>query len=370
MVIYLVQLAIILLLSLVFHPESSDKGKRWFVFLSFILLTFVSGMRGFSVGVDTHSYVSYFLRAGNYTLTNTRFEAGFVIYLKILRFFTNEPGVLLFISSIICVGSVCYFIYKFSKKPAVSLLLYIMLGQYFSQMNIMRQALAVSFSMFAFALVLNESVEKKYKIPRIIASVVLLIIAQSFHNMAIVLFVPWIILIRKSGKENEYKHTIQHTVLITILIAVATFFGYTLFLQLSSLVFSRYTDFYYSSEWGQANYFGSLFNALISVAFMLVGAVALRGRILTKMQRFAAIMLGFNVIFIVLSMRMEVWGRVASSFGVYTALIWVPEFLDVIENRNNLIIVEGTVMAGSFLYMMVILIYRPEWWGVVPYVIG
>ena len=146
MVIYLVQLAIILLLSLVFHPESSDKGKRWFVFLSFILLTFVSGMRGFSVGVDTHSYVSYFLRAGNYTLTNTRFEAGFVIYLKILRFFTNEPGVLLFISSIICVGSVCYFIYKFSKKPAVSLLLYIMLGQYFSQMNIMRQALAMSFS--------------------------------------------------------------------------------------------------------------------------------------------------------------------------------------------------------------------------------
>jgi len=80
-------------------------------------------------------------------------------------------------------------------------------------------------------------------------------------------------------------------------------------------------------------------------------------------------MLGMAILFQVLSMRMEIWGRVSGLFGIYIYLVWVPEFINEIRLASNRRIVETAVVGSSFIYMLIVLVFRPEWTLVVPYVI-
>ena len=370
MTIYIIILIIIFIMGAIFRPERKEKGKVWFIILSFILLTFVSGMRAYSVGADTTVYVRLYNIIAEADIGKLRYEYLFCVYLKILRFFSSDPRLMLFVSSIICIGSYCYFAYRFSKNTLISMVLYITLSQYFSQMNIIRQAIAMSFIMLSFSIVLDSSLLKKHKIIKSVISALLIIVAMGFHTVSVIAFVPWIIILRHSDDSREYKYSMQYVVLLTVLLCVAVFFGYSLIMRISSALFTQKSDFYFNSKWGDANYFGSLINGLVNASFFAVGSIAFRGRVLTKLQRFGAIMLGMTLIFNVLSMRMEFWGRIASLFGVYTALIWVPEFLSVIENKSNVLIIKSAIIVLTFLEMLTILVLRPEWSGVVPYVFG
>lgn len=95
-------------------------------------------------------------------ILNTRIEMGFMTYLKILHGISDDPGIMLFTSSIICVGPACLFTYQFSKNCVMSMMLYILMGSYFGQMNTMRQAIALSISEVAFMLVIsNRGVRRK-----------------------------------------------------------------------------------------------------------------------------------------------------------------------------------------------------------------
>ena len=46
MTIYLMQVFLILVMSAGFHPADSERGRKTFLFLSFALLTVVSGIMG------------------------------------------------------------------------------------------------------------------------------------------------------------------------------------------------------------------------------------------------------------------------------------------------------------------------------------
>lgn len=156
MTIYLVQVFTIGFLGLLIHPNMSQRRKREFLFLVFLLLTIISGIRAYSVGADTRNYVNMFNNTDYIGILNTRIEMGFMTYLKILHGISDDPGIMLFTSSIICVGSACLFTYQFSKNCVMSMMLYILMGSYFGQMNTMRQAIALSISEVAFMLVISN----------------------------------------------------------------------------------------------------------------------------------------------------------------------------------------------------------------------
>ena len=368
MTIYIVQVFIIILMSIGFHPATNERGKRWFLFLSFVLLTLISGIRGYTVGADTKVYIRWYESIDHIAINNGRFEAGFTIFMKMLHKISANPSFLLLISSIVCIGTFCIFANRHSKKPTISVLLYILLGAYFSQMNTMRQSLALSITMWSFMLVLDDRENELHHFRRTIISFLLILVAASFHTIAIVAFMPWLFLIKQGQNEEETKLSIQSAVIGTLLLATVAFMAYTIFMQLVIAVLPGYTNYFYGT-WSDSNYFASLFNTLISVVFLTIGGIFLRGRNLTNAQRFSVIMLGFSIVFQSLSMRMEIWGRVAGLFGVYIYLMWVPEFINEIRLTSNRRIIETAVVGFSFIYMLVVLVFRPEWTMVVPYVI-
>ena len=370
MTIYLLQVFTILLLSAGIHPRTSEKKKKLFLILIFLVLTVVSGIRGYRVGADTPIYVALFNNIDYISASNVRFEPGFIIYAKLLHRLSTNPSILLFTSSAICIGSVCYFIFRYSKSPTISVLLYVLLGSYFSQMNVMRQALAMSISMWGFLLILDE--KNQYGIRRLwsqIASVTFILLAMSFHTPSVVMMIPWVLLFRQGEVEEESKLTMQYAIARVALLSTIVFLGYSVVMHATTLFFPKYVSYFYS-EWSDSNYNAALFNTLIDIVFFSLWTVSLQKKRLTHLQRFSAIMVGFSIIFHVLSMRMEIWGRIAGYFSIYTYLIWTPETLSEFKLRTNRRLIRTAIVTLSLLYMIIVLVFRPEWSMVVPYEIA
>lgn len=367
MFIYIAQLISILLLSAWLHPNISKKRNRIFTFLSFIILIVVSGFRGYAVGSDTKVYVLLYNNIDILPLINSRFESGFMLYLKTLHYFSKDPGFLLIVSSFICIGTVCYFTYHFSKKPTISILLYVLLGAYFFQMSGMRQALSLSITMWSFIVILDDSRYEEYRIWRIVISLLIILLATSFHTAAVVAFMPWFFLIRQGVNEDSSKLTMHNAIFNTLILAIFVYVGYSIIMMITARFFPFYASYFFGT-WSDPNYFASLLHTLMSLTFMSAGALVFRGKRITNIQRFAVIMLGFAIVFQVLSMRMEIWSRVSGFFNIYVSLLWVPEFLNEIHLRKNRIVTELAIVSFAFAYMLIILIFRPEWTRVVPYV--
>lgn len=155
--IYWLLVAFVFFVGVLVQPHLSKQRAKIYLWIVFIMLLMVSGFRAFSVGADTKEYVKFFYNINNLNLMKGRYEIGFLRYVEMLHKVSTDPGVLLIVSSAICIGSACIFTYKFSKNPILSMMLYVLLGSYFSQMNVMRQAIALSLMEVSFMVLLKNN---------------------------------------------------------------------------------------------------------------------------------------------------------------------------------------------------------------------
>lgn len=361
--IYWILVALVFLVAVPIQPHLSKEGAKIYLVIVFAMLFIVSGFRAFSVGADTKEYVKVFYNIGNLQLMKGRYEIGFLRYVELLHKISTNPGILLMVSSAICVGTACVFTYEFSKNPIISMMLYILLGAYFSQMNVMRQAIALSFIEVSFMVLLKNS---EGGVQRVI-SALLILLAATFHTVAIVGVIPWVLVVRSNSEQEEYNYLTAGKMLKnTTWIAGIAFVAYSIIMAVVTKLLPQYAH-YFRGEWSDANYNASLFATLIQLSFAVVGAIVFGDMKLNKNQRFAAIMLSLAIIFDVLSMRMEIWGRIAGMFGIYTYLLWVPEFTSEICSAKNRVILNIAIVLFSAAYMLIVLMFRPEWTLVVPY---
>ena len=156
--IYWILVALIFVTGVLIQPHLSKSRAKTYLLIVFAMLLIVSGLRAFSVGADTKEYVKIFYNISNLNLMKGRYEIAFLRYVEILHHISEDAGILLIASSVICIGMACIFTYKFSKNPILSMMLYILLGSYFSQMNVMRQAIALSLMEVSFMILLKNNV--------------------------------------------------------------------------------------------------------------------------------------------------------------------------------------------------------------------
>lgn len=180
-------------------------------------------------------------------------------------------------------------------------------------------------------------------------------------------FIPWILIVYSEAKIDEYSSfTAGKMLKNTLIIAGISFILYSVIMALTIKILPQYAG-YFKGEWSDSNYNASLFNTLIQLVFAVVGVIVFRNEELNKNQKFAAIMLSLTIILDVLSMRMEIWGRIAGMFGIYTYLLWVPEVASEIYSAKNRVILNTAIILFSAAYMLIVLVFRPEWTLVVPY---
>ena len=360
MVIYVIQVLILLFFGNVKFSKNKESTKRIYVLLAFFLLTVVSGLRDFTVGIDTITYVRLFENADLMNVFSTRYEVGFIYYCRLLHLISANPHFFLLVSSAICIGTICVFVFRYSKNPSLSFLLYLMMGSYFGQMNTIRQSIAIAITMWAF-MVLLRGINKK----NIIIAGLLVFAATLFHYIAILSYIPLIVYLILKRTHPTAKQVLMRS----FTLAIIAFIGYALIIRIISLFFPQYSH-YLGGAWSDSNYLASLLNTLVAITFASVGAYVLKRRELTSEQLFAIIACGATIVLYTLSMRMEFWGRAASMFGVYIYLLWAPEFVSEASIKGNRYVLYIMISMLSLAYMLITLILRPEWSGVVPYIWG
>lgn len=156
------------------------RRKHVFLFISFLCLFLLSGLRRYDVGTDTAQFISSYEMYAQYGLEvvnfNQIYEPGYMLYMWALSRISANPRLLLLISAAITNLSIICFIGKYSKDHFLSCLIYILSCQFLVSMCMLRQFLAISIALFGFKFLLK----KKY-----FKFALVMLISASFHYFSL-----------------------------------------------------------------------------------------------------------------------------------------------------------------------------------------
>ena len=260
----LTYLSLYLVLTVVFLLSSGNqkiKTTGWL--FSVIALVLIIGLRGVDIGDDTKEYISSFEQ------NRFRETVSYELTWKYICIFVKDilgGGIqwVLIIYSTITVIPITIVCRKKSPYPYLSLLLFIILGYAFHSMNIMRQAVAISYSL----LLLYEIEEKHY-----MGAAISFAIAVLFHSSALVI-VP---LLLCAYGFKKIPLNIQ-----LILLFVSLLIGSLFYAKINSLAglltYEKYQNYQYYSDNRGAN----ISNLLIMNTVKTLIAILLLSRAKTK----------------------------------------------------------------------------------------
>lgn len=352
MLVYILLLAFIILGNFFF--EKRKNGEKIYLILTFLILTLISGLRNYTVGVDTVVYVNFFENLKNISFQNLnllRYEYGFSLFCKVISIITDDYHVFLFLVSAFINFSVVHFINNNSRNKFLSLLMFVLCNYYFSYMNIMRQALAISIVLFSL-----EFLKKN----KLLQFTILVILASQFHFSAIICLVLIFL--------NKFEFSRRHLPVITLLSILAFVYGNTVFAFFASL--SPRLSSYIGTDYSSNNYFGALFEALIIVVQMLFGFVVEKSRYKKEDKQHRQLFINGGIeiatIISILTMKATIFNRFLPYFSIFT-IIWTPNALENINDKKNKGYFSFITVFMFFLYFIVICKYRPEWYGTIPY---
>lgn len=159
-------------------------NKKIFCRCAMIWIIFLTGLRSQYMGIEDvwTNYVPMFNRICNQTFTAVieygYRDAGFALVSKIISLFSNNYQVWLFLCSVPCIVGFCKLIEKKADDPLASFCGFFALGYFGYNTFLIRQSIALGFSILAY-LAYEESKMKK--------AIVLISIASVFHATSLIL---------------------------------------------------------------------------------------------------------------------------------------------------------------------------------------
>ena len=344
----------LLLLMIIFIIFKISKNKNRALVFSFLLIAIVASLRKYTVGVDTKQFYDMFDYIHNdlsWNYHNFRYEPGFYYLCKLLSKISSNAQILIIVSSVFINFSVYRFIKNNSPDFQLSTILYIIMLFFFSTMNIMRQALALSILLYGF----DFLKEKKY-----FKYIITVFIAGLFHTVSF----AGLLLLFFSILPNK-----KIVYIIEIFLAAITFIFYEQFFKL--LTFGFGYESYATSKYGVSNYFGALIAAieiLLIIIFLVLASYKKGKKINSSSMKLLTITSILYIWFEFLVVRMNIFNRVAGLFGIYT-IIFIPLLLEHMKeyNKDNYFISKSICCILLFASFLIISIFRPEWHGVIPY---
>ena len=190
------------------------------------------------------------------------------------------------------------------------------------------------------------------------------LLASSFHSSAILFLICPLI---KKVRYNKY------TYIITILISIIFFiFFKSVFLGITEMM-GKYGSYIDSKEFGVSNYFGAFFQFLLTFViytFCHFKYVKQRNIIKTEKYNITKInltLLSLDVICQIMAMKMNIIGRMHQYFWIYS-IILIPNIVCNQKNAKKRLMLYIGITFLSFIYWLIIAIYRPEWDGAIPYI--
>ena len=181
----------------------SKKGYRWMVLSFYFLLGIVIGLRNENIGVDTPAYYEAYNATVNMSLIQSTFlahmEIGYVFCTKICQYIGLNYFQFQLCYSLIMMLLFGNFIIKNTNHPYFATTVFLGAGFFAPTYNIIRQMMAIAICANAWPYIKN----KQY-----IRSIIIIIIAASFHMTAILFSVAIILYIFRKKIIMRYGFTL------------------------------------------------------------------------------------------------------------------------------------------------------------------
>lgn len=332
---------------------SIKKRNVIFAIILFLQLFIPAGLRNIEILNDTQTYADHFQMINPQSIFQInpieRFEAGYqvfenFVFLKI----SHETVMLLIISSFIIQLSYIIFFFKYSNALWFTVFLYFGLTHYFFVVSGIRQGLAIGIYNFAVIFLIN----KRW----IIYSLITLLAAQ-FHSSAyLLLLIPlidWIKLTRK-------------TLFIYLGVILACFLFLESILDAFFSFFPTYGIDYMEKERISESKTGIY---LILITYLIGLIIILRNfdfKQHTHIQKIMFIFYLALIMFLVLSIKISILVRFTHYFIPFS-IVMLSNSCSEIKSKINRFVVYLFWVLFLTVQMYVILLYRPEWFTIVPY---
>lgn len=333
MSVYLVLYILIGLVGItVLSDKNSSAKKRFFLWVSFLLMSLVIGLRSNSVGEDTDHYLLVF-RCSNdiswldlfrngirtpyhtdqYGYTDT-IESGYIALCKIINWFTsNEQMYLIIIAGITCL-LFAKFIYDNSKDVLFSTYVFLCESIFMYSFNGMRQALAMAIGIHMYTFLKEK---------KLLKAVAIVIAAMLIHNSAVILFVLFPIMMIKSRNEKRY-----FKYLAVLALSIPLFI--LLLRNIIGIIFPRYASYFLYNYWE---------NSLGGVAVLwILEIVLILAMYILKFSRQESFVLSICVLLYlgleIAAFQISALGRLALYFRAFLVLFF-PNAMQYFSKRTG-----------------------------------
>lgn len=355
MLVYLSILAMIPIMALIMKPSQSRAMRLLYVWIVFGALAILAMFRGYTVGVDTNQFVSVYQNIGlnpSFSLDEYRYEPGFTLLCRFLNGISPEPQLLLVVTGAFILFAVGYTVYRLSNDVALSAFMFVAMTTYCTYLNVMRQAVAVGFVLLGYNLYIKHNW---------IGAIAFFYIATLFHSSA------WVVLVAMALTFVSFtKKTLVAYLLVT---AVMFVFSNQVTSILATLMGK---ERFYSPGHSGTNYYGALiiliFTAtIVFMCFFYMGVDSDEETNSVKPILYRHILMLW-LMFVAMGVKVEVMVRFSYYFGIMSICI-VPYALLNAKGKERYWV--KMLFCGVCLsYFLIVEICRPEWHGVVPYVMN
>lgn len=333
-----------------FIKKKYGKSQIVFVFLMVLItaqMCALLALRSVEIGIDTRAYLNRFNRYKLLTLSkifrDDFQEHGYSLLIKIIAVVYDNFNFFLTCVSLITIPLVVVSVAKLSKKPFLSLLIFIAFDYYASYFCLIRQSIAYSLCILSFLCIQNKKPVK---------FVLLVLLAAQFHKSAYI-FLPayWI----ANVKMNKYA-------LITLCMAFAAVFVF------KSKLYGLIEHGFYSTVdniYGERNTgaFTLLVRQFVIAAAMLFFAGKNEFKCISNYNRFTMLVCTGAILTIFATIGSN--AQRAANYYCMFLIFGIPELLDSLDDSMVKRVVSITVIAGV-LAMFVYSIINDEY-SIMPY---
>lgn len=346
MIVYVILIVAILIFGMLFEKNN----KKVYSIIMMILFTLIAGLRHYTIGNDTIPYLNGFnniLISGYNAFSTSRFEKGYILLNLIIGKFTNNFTVMLIICSLIINIFICNFIRSNSKSMCISFLLFFFCRFFFSEMNIVRQYIALGIFLYSFKYIENRKM-LKYLICNFIAI--------TFHYSAIFLIPIYYIYNMKLDRKKIF--------FLSTIALIVNYLFYGILVKVTILL-GKYQN--YVNEFYNSNKAGSIIAFIMySVIFIFLLEILKKNKEVTKRDNFF-----YNCSFILvlvsfLSIRLSILSRVTEYLSILM-IVQIPNFIKYIRSAKKRLILYIIVIFCFMIYCSVITYFRPNWNNIFPY---
>lgn len=364
-------MAIYIILALIFFQLSflklekglNHKGRNRYIFLLLLLPFVLAAFRGIDVGNDTYTYFKMYRNVGNFDkffnyMRVTRIEPGYSLLMFLFqRLGASYEVFQVFYESVIYLSFKNY-IRKYSENYALSCFMFIANRNLAGTMNTVRMWLAI-------AILLNTVPYIKQR--KLVRFLLIVLLASTMHYSAMLFVIVYIM----TGFKKE------HFVFpITIISAVVIAYIGTPFFKLMTNVVGRYEGYLSTGYFDTSGALAIYINFIISFAFLAYYTILRRydrgikhydeNSIIISNQYIFYIMYFITFSFSLIGLKNQIMSRLSSYFSI-SALALLPYALQSSPNKSNQTIMHLLIGTLLFIEFVIIMIYRPNWQGIIPY---